>query len=266
MNDSFDAFERRGWEGRAAAYDRGFARLTAHTAGALLDAAGVDSRTRVLDVGCGPGTVTGAALARGAAVTAVDADLDMMELVARRHPAAQVRLGVLPELPFADEEFDAVVAGFVINHTGDPAAALDELYRLLRPGGSIALTCWHPATRTNTVFTEAREAAGVAPPAGIPQVAPFQRHADPASFAALLTAAGFSGAATDTLTWTHRVDPGAWWDDVVAGTALNGAMIASLDSAAVAGTRAAYDRIVATYAVGDQIDLPAMALLAHGTR
>ena len=51
----FDAYERRLWAGRATAYERGFARLTAHTAGALLDAAGVTAQTRLLDVGTGPG-------------------------------------------------------------------------------------------------------------------------------------------------------------------------------------------------------------------
>ena len=73
----FDAYERRLWAGRATAYERGFARLTAHTAGALLDAAGVEAGTRVLDVGTGPGVVAGAAAARGARVTAVDAEPSM---------------------------------------------------------------------------------------------------------------------------------------------------------------------------------------------
>ena len=45
----FDAYERELWTGRADAYERGFARLTAYTAGALLDAAGVTAGTR-LDV------------------------------------------------------------------------------------------------------------------------------------------------------------------------------------------------------------------------
>ena len=57
----FDAYERRLWAGRATAYERGFARLTAHTAEPLLDAAGVTAGTRLLDVGTGPGVVAGAA-------------------------------------------------------------------------------------------------------------------------------------------------------------------------------------------------------------
>jgi tRNA A58 N-methylase Trm61 len=60
----FDAYERELWAGRADAYQRGFARLTSHTAGALLDAAGAAEGTRMLDVGTGPGVVAGAAVAR----------------------------------------------------------------------------------------------------------------------------------------------------------------------------------------------------------
>jgi ribosomal protein L11 methylase PrmA len=75
----FDSYARGLWAGRADAYEHGFARLTVHAVGALLDAAGVGTGTRVLDVGTGPGVVAGAAVARGARVTAVDAGPSMAE-------------------------------------------------------------------------------------------------------------------------------------------------------------------------------------------
>src|SRR6185437_2327925 len=53
----FDTYARKLWTGRAAAYERGFAQLTVHAAGPLLDAAGVSIGARVLDVGTGPGVV-----------------------------------------------------------------------------------------------------------------------------------------------------------------------------------------------------------------
>lgn len=265
---AFDSFERSSWQGRAAAYERGFARVTAHAVGPLLNSAGVDGRTRLLDIGCGPGPVTTAALARGAQVTSVDADLDMAEVVARRHPEAHVRLAVLPELPFPDGEFDAVVGNFVINHTGDPGAAVAELHRVLRPGGTIALSCWrYPGMRANAIFAEAVAAAGAERPADVPEDVPFGQYAEPGPFARLLTMEGFRGAATDVLTWEHRVDPGEWWDDVIAGTALNGAVISRQDTETIERIRAEYDRIVKAYATGDgQVSMPVCALLAHATR
>src|SRR5580704_13710703 len=90
----FDAYERRLWAGRATAYERGFARLTAHTAEPLLDAAGVKAGTRMLDVGTGPGVVARAAVARGAQVTAVDAEPSMAEAAARNVPGLDVRVAV----------------------------------------------------------------------------------------------------------------------------------------------------------------------------
>ncbi|MEH0845245.1 hypothetical protein V6U81_22915 [Micromonospora sp. CPCC 205711] len=67
---SFDDHERDRWAGRAEAYRRSFALLCAYPVGELLDAAGVGPGGRVLDVGCGTGTVTARAADRGAAVDA----------------------------------------------------------------------------------------------------------------------------------------------------------------------------------------------------
>lgn len=265
---AFESFERSAWRGRAPAYDRGFARLTAHTVEPLLDRAGVGAGTRMLDIGCGPGSVTGAALARGALVTSADAEASMAKLTAARHPEARVHVAVLPELPFADQAFDAVVGNFVINHTGDPAAAVAELCRVLRPGGTLALTCWrYPGMRANRVFGEAIEAAGVPWPADVPHDVPFSPYAEPEPFAGLLAGAGLETVRTETLSWEHHVDPAVWWDDVLSGAITSRAVINRQPRDVYARIRAAYDRIVAEHATGDGgVALPAHAVLAHGTR
>lgn len=75
---AFDTAERTMWSGRAHAYAASFARLCAHPVERLLDAAGIETGTYVLDVGTGTGTAALAALARGARVGAVDADAGMV--------------------------------------------------------------------------------------------------------------------------------------------------------------------------------------------
>src|SRR6476620_10973875 len=181
----FDSYARRLWAGRADAYEHGFARLTVHAVVTLLDAAGVWTGTRVLDVGTGPGVVAGAAVARGARVTAVDAEPSMAEAAARNVPGLDVRLAVLPDLPLPDGEFDAVTGNFVIHATGDPAAVLAELRRVLRPGGRLALSTWiDPAPPVLGIAREAIDAAGVSWPPDIP-LPPFRPHQSPAAFAAL---------------------------------------------------------------------------------
>src|SRR6185369_9111359 len=128
----FDQHEREMWAGRATAYARSFAGLCAHAAPPLVTAVAAGPGVRLLDVGTGPGTVAALAVALGADVDAVDAEPSMVALAARRVPQATVRLGILPDLPFVDATFDAVVANFVINHVADPAAAVAELARVAR--------------------------------------------------------------------------------------------------------------------------------------
>jgi ubiquinone/menaquinone biosynthesis C-methylase UbiE len=95
----------------------------------------------------------------------------MLEAVRRHVPAADVRHGALPALPFPSGCFDASVANFVINHVGDPAAAVAELRRVVRPGGRIAVTIWpHPQPPMARLLFDAFESSGAQRPASVPQV------------------------------------------------------------------------------------------------
>ncbi|WP_370080906.1 class I SAM-dependent methyltransferase [Streptacidiphilus sp. MAP12-16] len=268
---AFDAFERRGWVGRTEAYENGFARMTAHTVAPLLDAAGVSAGTSVLDVGTGPGVVAAAALARGARVSAVDASPEMAARAATACPGAEVHTAALPELPFADASFDAVVGNFVINHLGDPAAGLAELRRVLRPGGRLALTCWERTLmRATAVFGESVAEAGIPHPSDLPSTGPFLAGAEDraVAFAALLAAAGLADTEARRVEWLHRVDPDVWWGSVVGGTPITGSLIARQSAATAAAVKRHYDDAVARYAVPGTglVDLPAVAVLGTGRR
>lgn len=157
----FDDAERRTWAGRAEAYAASFAGLCAYPVPMLLDAAEVRAGTRVLDIGTGTGTVARAAAGRGAKVTAVDAEPGMVALAARVAPGANARVAALPDLPFTDGEFDAVVGNFVLNHVGQPHVCLTELRRVTRPGGRVALTFGPPTAAGQALFGRALQAAGV---------------------------------------------------------------------------------------------------------
>lgn len=101
--------------------------------------------THVLDVGCGPGRGSAALAQRhGAVVTGVDASPEMLA-AARGIVPAGVRLveGRVEELPFAEDEFDAAVAQFVI-HLLDRPRAFAELHRVLRPDGVLWLKTSDP--------------------------------------------------------------------------------------------------------------------------
>lgn len=263
----FDAYERELWAGRAGAYAGRFGRLTAHTADALLDAAGVTGSSDVLDVGTGPGTIAAAALARGANVSAIDADPQMVETAARDVPGLDVRVATMPELPFADAAFDAVVGNFVINHVAEPADTLAELRRILRAAGRIALTCWPiPGEKAQSIVRDAIDAAGVPWPDDIP-APPFATHGEATAFHALVEAADFAEVVVDELVWGHVVDPEDWWVGPLAGVGSTGVVINRQDPATIDQIKEAYDRLIADFAIGGgRVRLPARALLAHATR
>jgi SAM-dependent methyltransferase len=262
---AFDAFERRAWDGRAEAYRRSFGVLCAAAVPPLLDAAQVADGARVLDIGTGPGTAAAAAVARGAKVTAVDAEPSMVELAARSVPEADVRLASLPELPFANGAFDVAVGNFVLNHVGRPLAALTELRRVVRHGGRIAVTIWStPYGAGQALLGRAVQEAGVQRPEDAPMLDPaddFPRTEE--GLADLLTSAGLRGAWCRTLAWDHVVDPEVWWSGPAAGIATVGQTVVRQPPEVVAEIRRHYDALCAGFLRPDGLlALPHTAVLA----
>ena len=263
MND-FDSHERGRWTGRAGAYQGSFARLCAYPAELVLDAAGVRAGTAVLDVGTGPGTLAALAVTRGAQVSAVDPEPSMVS--AAGHLVPDVRLGALPELPYATDSFAAVVANFVLNHVGEPVAAVRELARVARPGGRVAVTIWpYPQPPLQRLWGEALAAAGVEAANPAPRlVTDFARTEQ--GLAGLLGTA-FAEARVDRVEWTHRADPQQWWSGPANGLSAFGEILEGLSPAEVAQVRAAYDDLSAAYlGAGGLLELPTAALLGSAVK
>jgi SAM-dependent methyltransferase len=263
---SFDAAERAMWNGRVEAYAGSFARLCAGPVEELLDAAGVTAGTYVLDAGTGTGTAAVAASARGARVRAMDADAGMV--AAARERGLDARVAVLPELPFPDGEFEAVVGNFVLNHVGRPRAALTELRRVLRPGGRIALTLWSARRGAGQdLLGRACAATGSVPPADLPRLDPAEDFArTPEGVAGLLREAGFTAAGCGELAWDHLATVEEWWSGAAGGVATIGLVVTAQDAETVVRIRREYERLSAGFAGPDgRLALPHVALLARGT-
>ncbi|MBA2576057.1 MAG: class I SAM-dependent methyltransferase [Euzebyaceae bacterium] len=102
---------------------------------------------RVADIGCGPGAMTLALLARSpdAQVDAVDGEPMMLDAARRCLTAAgldaqvEFRLGDLDSLELAEAAYDLVWVGSVVHHLPDQQSGVDRLAALLRPGGRLAL-------------------------------------------------------------------------------------------------------------------------------
>jgi SAM-dependent methyltransferase len=122
------------------------------------DRLGLRPGERVLDLGCGAGRHAFEMYRRGADVIAFDQDADELAgvrdlFVAMREAGevpdgaeADVKEGDALALPFADGEFDRVVAAEILEHVPDDIGAIRELVRVTRPGGTVALTVprWFP--------------------------------------------------------------------------------------------------------------------------
>jgi len=126
------------------AYDRFMGRYSTPLAPLFADFASVGDAQRVLDVGCGPGALTGELVRRVGAesVSAVDPSPGFVEAAAERHPGVDVRRAEAESLPFEDGSFDATLAQLVVHFMGDPAAGIGEMTRVTRPGGIVAACVW----------------------------------------------------------------------------------------------------------------------------
>jgi len=131
--------------GHARATVRQHGRRTAEEAAAFL-LPELKPGMRLLDVGCGPGSITCGLAARLAPGEVIGIDLSEDTLVNARADAAERGLANLRyqvasvyELPFEDRSFDAVFAHQVLQHLREPGAALAEMLRVLRPGGVLAV-------------------------------------------------------------------------------------------------------------------------------
>jgi ubiquinone biosynthesis O-methyltransferase len=109
----------------------------------LLDLLGPVRGLTVLDVGCGDGVLASALARRGAQVTGLDIDPQMLAVAERRARSESIELqlveGRVEALPFPSETFDRVVAVAVLCFVRDTDQAMSEIARILRPGGRVVI-------------------------------------------------------------------------------------------------------------------------------
>ncbi len=102
--------------------------------------AGVRPGERVLDLGCGEGAFSGVLAAAGARPVGVEVAAEPLRRARRLLPEVEFRLAAEDRLPFAAAGFDVVWAGEVLEHVADGVGLLDEVRRVLRPGGRLLIS------------------------------------------------------------------------------------------------------------------------------
>lgn len=210
----------------AATYQQTGVRFFDLAGAALVAAAGLRPGQRVLDVGCGRGASlfpAGDAVTVAGAVAGIDLAPGMVaataaEIKARSLRNVRVQVGDAEAPNFPDASFDAVLAGFVIFFLPDPAAAVRAYFRLLRPGGRVALSTFCEVTEQEQARMRKLLAAVAAhlpapPPTSSEGPPPEQRFRTRQSVIDLLEAASFTEVTCTECTYQVEFTGSAqYWD------------------------------------------------------
>jgi SAM-dependent methyltransferase len=121
-----------------------------------VEAAGVSGDDVVLDVACGNGNATIPAAKTGATVTGIDLTPSLLEAgkAAAKEEGVEIEWieGDAQKLPFDDDSFDVVLSVFGCMFVPDQRAEAQELARVLKPGGRMAIAAWTPEGTIGGMF------------------------------------------------------------------------------------------------------------------
>jgi SAM-dependent methyltransferase len=170
----------------------------------------------LLDAGCGAGLALRLAADRGAVVSGLDASASLLGIARGRTPGADLRTGDIQALPFGDASFDIVTSFNAIQYATDPAVAVQQLARVCRPGGLVAIGVWGDPARCETEALFARLRSLAPPPPGTP--APLAV-SEPGAVESLLEKAGLTvaGGGEAPVSFSYRDHEQAWTAHISAG-------------------------------------------------
>ncbi|MGZ8467434.1 MAG: class I SAM-dependent methyltransferase [Candidatus Binatia bacterium] len=130
----------------AEAYERQMGRWSRQLAPLLIEFAGVDAGERVLDVGCGTGSLSMAIarLTAAGSIVGIDASKGFIEYARAQNsdPRVVFELGDAQNLTYPDAWFDRCLSLLVVNHIPDTPKALQGICRVTKPGGVVATAMW----------------------------------------------------------------------------------------------------------------------------
>lgn len=219
--------QRELYDGNAAGWDK-WAEALADQAERLnlplIEAGGIEAGMDVLDLASGagePALTAARAVGPSGHVTATDLSPEMLAIIERRAAAAGIdhvtcQHADMESLPFPDHRFDRVICRFGMMYSPNPNRALEEMRRVLKPGGRVALMVWGP-TSTNSLLWTVFEAAN-----GITQlyaedelVHPFCYGAE-GSLAPLMSEAGLVGAEEREIRFRPKIKQGVpFWTPIL---------------------------------------------------
>jgi ubiquinone/menaquinone biosynthesis C-methylase UbiE len=205
-------------------------RYSTRLATQFADTIDFDRVTTALDMGSGPGALTGVLVERlgASSVSACDPSTAFAAECAARYPGVDVRVGRGESLPFDDSSFSLAMAQLVLHFVTEPMAAAEELRRVVREGGIVAGCVWE-FTEGMQMLRAFWDAALIVDPSA-PDEATTMRFGRSGEIAELFESAGFVEIVETKLTVTslyHSFEE--LWSGFLAGVGPAGSYLASLD-------------------------------------
>lgn len=139
---TFHEIEHEAWTERASTYDDLFSDISSQAIAPILDSFGELNGKHHLDIACGTGHLVGEATTRGAISIGTDFAETMIEVASQNYPHCTFNIADANELPYDDHTFDAVSCAFGLLHMEHPQQAINETFRVLKPGGIFTFTLW----------------------------------------------------------------------------------------------------------------------------
>src|SRR5574337_1317624 len=118
--------------------------------GRLLDEADISETSRILDVGCGTGTLLLLMRRRSKSLLAIglDGDMNVLDIAKSKADRREEKIALVQafcfDMPFADKIFDRVLSSLMLHHLtrSEKVRTLEEMFRVLRPGGALHVADW----------------------------------------------------------------------------------------------------------------------------
>ncbi len=264
--EAFKRAEREGWDARAAAYDDVTGQVTTLAIPTLLAMAETAPGKRVLDLCCGTGRAAGAASALGARAEGIDLSAAMVGAAGAAFPTAAFAVGDAESIPRESGTYDAVICSFGVMHVASPEAMLDEIARVLKPGGRLALSHWVGPPESplfKIVFGTMQRLADMS--SVPPSPPPFALSSEEAMRESL-EGAGFEEPSFVRLPLVFRAPVGRFTEHFRSFAARAAVILDKQSDAVLEKIRSAWDRQLEEFLVDGEYQVPTPALAVSAVR
>lgn len=212
------------WDTVAQGYSEVTMKMFKSYADEAIALAGIDQNSQVVDIACGPGTLTLGAAEKANTVKAIDFAQSMVDILQNTIDADSIEninacCGDGQNLPYEDNSFDAAFSMFGLMFFPDRMKGYKEIYRTLKPGGKTVISSWTPTAESPVMMAVFGALRAMNPDIPEPQT-DITSLENPEVFETELKTTGFKNV--EVMRVSKKIDVNSveeFWADMVKGSA-----------------------------------------------